>query len=69
MHIATPTKDHKDAPLRLRNHPGYREAIESLRVTTKAAEDAAINAIEHVDIMRGRAQALRAVLSYLEPKD
>jgi hypothetical protein len=66
--IIKPTQGLKEAPLILRNHPGYREVMECLRASCAAAENLAINAVEHVDLHRGRAQALRAVIQYLEGK-
>lgn len=68
-----PTAHEGDAAKILRNQLGHREVLEYLRRCSQRADH---DAIHHpgsdttsVDVVRGRAQVLRAVVSFLEAKD
>lgn len=65
-----PNTIEQDGARILRNQHGFREVFGYLQRMSTELDDAAIfTSGSNLDVLRGRAQAMRAVLSFLEAKE
>ncbi len=67
--LPKPTTVEQDGAKVLRNQLGFREVLGYLRRCSEDTDNAAIHhSGTSVDVLRGRAQVLRALIGYLEAK-